>query len=119
MTTDLDSTQRTKFRLGGKEKLLSEREALRRFQQHERSIDSTLLRRPEVEACTGLRRAAIYMRIADGLLSGPIKIGVRVSGWPAREITAVNEALIAGRSDDEIRQLVKDLVDQRTAGAGS
>ena len=83
------------------------------------SIDSTLLRRPQVEALTGLKRAAIYMRIAAGLLPRPVKNGARVSGWPAREITAVHEALIQGRSDDEIRQLVKDLVDQRTAGAGS
>ena len=83
------------------------------------SIDSTLLRRPQVEALTGLRRAAVYMRIAAGLLPRPVKIGVRVSGWPAREITAVNEALIQGQSDDEIRQLVKDLVSRRTARAGS
>ena len=82
------------------------------------SIDSTLLRRPQVEALTGLRRASVYMRIAAGLLPGPVKIGVRVSGWPAREITAVNEALIQGQSDDELRQLVKDLVSQRTAGKG-
>jgi len=47
-----------------------------------------------------------------------VKIGVRVSGWPAREITAVNEALIQGQSDDEIRQLVRDLVSRRTAGEG-
>ena len=83
------------------------------------SIDSTLLRRPQVEALTGLRRAAVYMRIKLGLLPRPVKIGVRVSGWPAREITAVNEFVIAGPSDAEIRKLVKDLVAQHTAGAGS
>ena len=82
------------------------------------SVDSTLLRRPAVEALTGLKRAAVYMRIAAGLLPRPVKIGVRVSGWPAREITAVNEALIQGRGDDEIRALVARLVAQRTA-AGS
>ena len=81
-------------------------------------IDSTLLRRPAVEALTGLKRAAVYKRIADGFLVPPIKVGVRVSGWPAREITAVNEALIQGQSDDEIRQLVRDLVSRRTAGEG-
>ena len=65
---------------------------------------------------TGLRRACVYMRIAAGLLPGPVKIGVRVSGWPAQEITAVNEFVIAGRSDAEIRQLVSNLVAQRTEG---
>ena len=82
----------------------------------QKPIDSTLLRRPEVEARSGLKRAAIYARIAAGLLPRPVKIGVRVSGWPAREITAVNEALIQGRSDDEIRHLVANLVAKRTAG---
>ena len=81
------------------------------------SIDSTLLRRPKVEAMIGLKRAAIYVRIAAGLLPQPVKIG-RVSGWPAREITAVNEAIIAGKSDDEIRQLVVDLVSRRSARGG-
>ncbi len=74
---------------------------------------STLLRRPQVEALTGLKRATIYQRMTDGLLPRPVKVGVRVSGWPAREITAVNEALIRGASDDQIRTLVSDLVAQR------
>jgi prophage regulatory protein len=80
------------------------------------SIDSTLLRRPKVEAMIGLKRAAIYVRIAAGLLPQPVKIGSRVSGWPAREITAVNEAIIAGKTDAEIKTLVRDLVRQRTGG---
>ena len=81
-------------------------------------IDATILRRPQVETMTGLKRAAIYMRIAAGLLPQPVKVGSRVSGWPAREITAVNEAIIAGKTDAEIRTLVRDLVAQRTAGKG-
>ena len=81
-------------------------------------IDSRLLRRPEVERMTGLKRAAIYMRIAAGLIPAPIKIGRRVSGWPAREITAVNEAIIAGQTDDEIRHLVTDLVGRRNGRGG-
>ena len=80
------------------------------------SGDSTLLRRPAVEALTGLKRAAVYKRIADGFLVPPVKVGARVSGWPAREITVVNEAIIAGKSDDQIRQLVADMVAARTAG---
>ena len=84
----------------------------------QQSEDSTILRRPQVEAMIGLKRAAVYVRIAAGLLPGPVRIGARVSGWPAREITAVNEALIQGKSDDEIRQLVADLVNRRSAGGG-
>ena len=84
----------------------------------QQSEDSTILRRPAVETMTGLKRASIYVRIAAGLLPSPVRIGARVSGWPAREITAVNEAIIAGKSDDEIRQLVVDLVSRRSARGG-
>ena len=84
----------------------------------QQSEDSTILRRPAVEARIGLRRAAIYKRITDGLIPAPIKIEARVSGWPAREIAAINEALIASATDDEIRALVRDLVRRRTAGGG-
>ncbi len=51
----------------------------------------------------------------DGLFPPPIKIG-RMSAWVAEEMAAVNRAIIMGRSDDEIRQLVEDLVAKRTAG---
>ena len=78
---------------------------------------STLIRRPWDAGLTPFRRATTYQRIQDGTYPPPVKIG-RLSCWPAREITAVNEALIAGRSDDEIRQLVQDLVRQRTEGDG-
>ena len=39
-----------------------------------------------------------------------------MSAWVAEEMAAVNRAIIMGRSDDEIRQLVEDLVAKRTAG---
>ena len=84
----------------------------------QRSEDSTIYRLPTVEARTGLKRAAIYKRITDGLIPAPIKVGSRVSGWPAREISAVCEAHIQGRSDDEIRHLVTDLVSRRSARGG-
>ena len=76
---------------------------------------STLVRRPWDSGLTPFRRATTYQRIQDGTYPPPVKIG-RLSCWPAREIAAVNEALIAGWSDAEIRQLVKDLVSRRTAG---
>ena len=84
----------------------------------QQSEDSTILRRPQVEAMIGLKRASSYVRIAAGLLPQPVKIGSRVSGWPAREITSVNEAIIAGKTDAEIRQLVTDLVGRRNGRGG-
>ena len=76
---------------------------------------STLRRRPWGTGLTPFGRASTYARIQDGTYPPPVKIG-RMSAWIDRELAAVNEAQIAGRSDDEIRQLVADLVAQRTAG---
>ena len=42
-----------------------------------------------------------------------IKLSQRVSVWPAHEIDACNDAIIHGRSHDEIRALVKKIQDQR------
>lgn len=66
----------------------------------------TILRRKQVEAVTGYARSTIYLRISQGLLVKPVSIGARAVGFPAGEIAALNEARIAGKSDDEIRALV-------------
>jgi prophage regulatory protein len=54
-------------------------------------------------------RSTTYNRIAEGLLPRPVKLGPRSIGWPDYEIEAINRARLAGRSDAEIRELVKRL----------
>ena len=76
---------------------------------------STILRRRQVQAETGYARSTIYLRIAQGLWPKPIRLGQQSVGWPAREVHALNEARIAGHSDDQIRALVKQLIHQRQA----
>ena len=78
---------------------------------------STLLRLRQVLAETGDSRSGFYQRIQDRLFPRPLKRGA-TSIWPAREVAAMNEAEISGWSDDEIKQLVRDVVAQRTAGEG-
>ncbi len=75
----------------------------------------TLIRRPWDTGFTSFKRATTYQRKKDGLFPPPMKIG-RMSAWVAEEMAAVNRAIIMGRSDDEICQLVADLVAKRTAG---
>lgn len=53
--------------------------------------------------------ASIYGLIRVGLWTQPVKIGERSSGWPDDEVKAINAARIAGASDDQIRELVKQL----------
>jgi prophage regulatory protein len=73
----------------------------------------TILRRTQVEARTGYSRSTIYHRISQGLWTRQVSLGARSVGWPAGEVDALNAARIAGRTDDEIRELVKVLEQYR------
>ena len=74
-----------------------------------------LLRRPSVQQASGQSRSTLYLRISEGLWTRPVSIGPRAVAWPAGEVAALNAARIAGRSDAEIRQLVRQLHTARTA----
>lgn len=73
----------------------------------------TILRLPAVKAQSGLSRSTLYLRIGEGLWTKPISLGGRSVGWPANEVTVLNAARIAGKSDDEIRELVCALEAER------
>jgi len=47
---------------------------------------ASILRRPQVEARTGLSRSTIYARIQDGTFPRPILLGSRAVGWLEHEI---------------------------------
>lgn len=68
-----------------------------------------ILRRPQVQARTGYSRSTIYQQIADGLWTHPVAMGARAVGWPESEVEAINAARIAGRPEDDIRELVQRL----------
>ena len=79
----------------------------------------TILRRKQVQIETGYSRSTIYLRITQGLWPKPVSLGARAVGWPAGEVSALNAARIAGKSDDEIRALVVTLETERqTAYSG-
>jgi prophage regulatory protein len=66
------------------------------------------------KAATGYRStASIYQLIKKGLWPKPVNINVRSVGWPSDEVIAINAARIAGRTDDQIRELVVRLHDKR------
>jgi len=64
-----------------------------------------------------MSRSTLYLRIKQGLLPPPVKLGERCSAWPEYEVAAINAARIAQKSNDEIRELVKKFQRQRTAMA--
>ncbi len=72
-------------------------------------------RLPAVKAELGHRSdASVYNAIRAGLFTTGVAIGQRARGWPSDEVSAINTARIAGKSDDEIRELVKVLQAKRS-----
>lgn len=45
-----------------------------------------VIRRPEVEARTGLSRSTIYLRVSEGTFPAPVSLGARAVGWIESEI---------------------------------
>lgn len=75
-----------------------------------------MLRLPAVKGKTGHRsHASVYNDIRDGLLTRPVPIGTRAVGWPEDEVDLICAARVAGKSKDEIKDLVKLLHNERSA----
>lgn len=73
----------------------------------------TILRLPDVLALTGLSRSSIYLRVSYGLFPKPISLGGRAVGWPEHEILAITAAWVAGKSNEEIANLVHIMLAKR------
>ncbi|MFZ2737159.1 MAG: AlpA family phage regulatory protein [Burkholderiaceae bacterium] len=75
----------------------------------------SIFRMPTVKVETGHKsHASIYNAIKAGLFTKPVQIGQRSVGWPSDEVQAINAARIAGKSEAQIRELVKVLHAKRT-----
>lgn len=75
----------------------------------------SILRMSEVKAETGHRsHASIYVAIKAGTFTTGVAIGPRAKGWPDYEVFAINQARISGKSEADIRELVKALHAKRT-----
>jgi prophage regulatory protein len=74
-----------------------------------------ILRLPEVKRRRGFSAdASVYNEVRDGLCTTGVAISQRSKGWPDYEIDAINMARVVGKSDAEIRELVKVLHAKRT-----
>lgn len=77
-----------------------------------------LLKLPAVLGQTAGSRTGHYAHIKVGLMTPPVKLSAHSVAWPEHEIKAINAARVAGKSDDEIRELVSRLVAERTQQQG-
>lgn len=72
-----------------------------------------IVRRPEVLALLQISRSNLYCKIEQGLWPKPIQLGARAVGWLSTENDQVLAAIIAGQSQEELKQLVKTLEETR------
>ena len=88
------------------------------MQQNEENQKDQLLRLGSVTQKTTMRKHFLYKEVAKGLFPRPIKLGARVSVWLQSEVTALINARIAGKSNDEIKALVIELETARKSTGG-
>jgi prophage regulatory protein len=75
-----------------------------------------ILRLPEVKLVLGHRAdASVYNAIRAGLFPTGVAIGQRAKGWPDYEAQTIAAARVAGKTEEQIRELVKDLYTKRKA----
>lgn len=77
----------------------------------------TFLRTSTVCKRRGRSRSSHFADIKAGLFVKPVLIGLRATGTPDNEVDALNAARIAGKTDEEIRALVKKLEAARKSAA--
>lgn len=73
----------------------------------------TLMRTPDVLAATGMARPTLYEHMAKGLFPRPVKLGYKLAAWPSEEIRKLNAARIQGKTPDEIKALVSEMIEAR------
>jgi prophage regulatory protein len=74
---------------------------------------NTILRLAKVLDVMGMSRSTLYLRIRQGLMTPPVKLGERSAAWPEHEVSAINAARISQKSEEEIRELVARLYRRR------
>lgn len=72
-----------------------------------------LLKLPAVLGLTAKSRSTHYTEIKQGLMPPPVRLGEASVAWPENEIIAINQARVAGKSTDDIKALVRQLVTNR------
>jgi len=78
-----------------------------------------ILRKTEVIKVTGLSNTTIFERTRTGAFPPVISLGGRAVGYIAHEVNALLLAYSANYTDEEIKQLVKLMLEQRKQNASA
>lgn len=88
------------------------------MQQNEAIQKDQFVRLYSVTHQSTLSKQFLRKEIAKGLFPRPVKLGQRLSVWLQSEVDAILKARIAGISNDELKDLVKDLEAARKSTGG-
>ena len=72
-----------------------------------------LIRIRQTIELSGLTRTSLYRKMKEGLFVPTISLGERSCAHIESEVNATLNAMIAGKTPEELKDLVKYLVDQR------
>jgi len=76
-----------------------------------------LIRRPEVLALTARSKSALQLDEKNHLFCPPISIGERAVAYIKNEVQAIIQARVEAQTPEQIKQLVSELINQRTKAA--
>lgn len=76
-------------------------------------IGNAVTRRPGASALFDCGHSKWYQMVSEGLVPPPVKVSPKMAVWPLNELHTVLGAHIAGKSPDEIKALVSQLVEAR------
>ena len=76
-----------------------------------------IIRKPEACSLAGMSNTSLFEQTRAGIFPPPISLGARAVGFISHEIQTVLAARAAGKSDDEIRLIVKALIKLRQQSA--
>ncbi len=80
---------------------------------HQTMTGNAVTRRRGGCALFGCGHSKWYQMIAEGLVPPAVKVSPKMAVWPLDELHTVLGAHIAGKSPDEIRAVVSQLVEAR------
>lgn len=76
-----------------------------------------LIRRPQVLTLTARSKSALQLDEKAGLFCPPVSIGGRAVAYIKHEVEAVIQARIEGKTPEQIKALVQELIQQRKSAA--
>jgi len=72
-----------------------------------------IIRKPQALLMLGISKSNFHNKLNAGLLPSAITLGANSVGYFKHELTAVLLAMATGKNQDELKALVKSLVEQR------